>query len=78
MTDGSNPSDWTVRNLGGQGTVKCGRYRVLRTGVIRIVWQGGGPEPKISALANQAAQEAIGAAIKPRRRAWSSPGVQGP
>lgn len=70
MAKGLKASDWTVRNLGGEGTVKCaeyrGRFRVRRDGVIKIIWQDGGPLPGEDRPVNTAAQEAIGAAIRPR------------
>ena len=68
---GRTPSDWTVRNIGGEGTVRCaghyGRFRVRRDGVVKIIWQlGKGPGPEDSGPVNQAALEAIAAALWPQ------------
>jgi|AraplaDrversion2_2_1032049.scaffolds.fasta_scaffold87478_2 hypothetical protein len=68
-------SEWTVRNLGGEGTVKCaeyhGRFRVRRDGVIKIVWQDGGAGSGEYGQVGRAALEAIEAAIRPRARLGS-------
>ena len=70
MAKGLTASDWTVRNLGGEGTVKCaeyrGRFRVRRDGVIKITWNGGGPRADEEGPLTRAAQEAIAAAIRSR------------
>ena len=69
MARGHDASDWTVKHDGDEGTVRStenrGRFRIDRRGVVRIVWQDG-PGPKDEGPANQAAQEAIEAAIRPQ------------
>lgn len=69
MANGHKASDWTVEHDGDEGVVQCpeyrGRYRVKRTGVVQIIWlQGKGPPPQESGRVNQAAQQAIDAAIR--------------
>jgi hypothetical protein len=69
MAKGQKASDWTVRNLGGQGTVKCdshyGRFRVRRDGEIKITWNAGGARPDEEGPLARAAREAIAAMIRP-------------
>lgn len=70
MAKGRDASDWTVRHDGDEGIVSCpeyrGRFKVMRTGVIKIIWHDGGPGPGEDGPVNRAAQEAIDAAISPR------------
>ena len=68
MVMGHRASDWTVRNIGGEGTVRCaghyGRFKVRRDGIVKIFWQlGKEPGPDDSGPVNQAAQEAIAAVL---------------
>jgi len=67
MAKGLSPSDWTVRWDGKNGIVSCslyaGRFTVLRTGVIRLVWVSGpGPRTKYGAI-GRAAKEAADVAV---------------
>lgn len=68
MAKGCDPADWTVRVDGDEGTLRCpdyhGRFVVQRTGVIKIIWQGGGPGPGEDRPVSIAAQEAIAEAIR--------------
>jgi hypothetical protein len=70
MANGRDASDWTVTHTGEEGTIRSAEYRgrfvVQRTGVIKIIWQGGGPGPGEDGEVNRAAQAAIHAAIRPR------------
>lgn len=70
MAKGRDPGDWTVKHDGDEGTIRCAEYRgrfvVQRNGVVKIIWQGGGPGPGEDGPVGRAAQEAIDAAIRPR------------
>lgn len=70
MAKGHDASDWTVLHTGDEGTLRCpeyrGRFVVQPTGVVKIIWQGGGPGPGEDGAVQRAAQEAVDAAIRPR------------
>ncbi|KGM35700.1 hypothetical protein [Inquilinus limosus] len=71
MAKGHDPSDWTVKFSGDEGTIAseeyAGRFRVRPSGVVQIIWSlGKGPPPKEDGPVGRAAQEAIDAAIRPR------------
>lgn len=64
MAKGRDASDWTVRHDGDEGTIACpeyrGRFRVLRSGVVQIVWHAGGPGPGEDGPVNRAAGNHVG------------------
>lgn len=68
MAKGHDPGDWTVHLDGDEGTIRSaeyrGRFRVSRIGVIKIIWQGGGPGPGEDGPVGRAAQDAIAAAMR--------------
>jgi hypothetical protein len=68
MAQGHSPTDWTVTIAGDEGTIRSAEYRgrfvVSRIGVVKIIWQGGGPGPGEDGPVRRAAQEAIAAALR--------------